>query len=243
MLKIAICDDNKEICIQISDIINNYNKNTLIELKYKVYLTGTDLYQSLASGEKFDLIFLDIELDKTDGITIGKFIRKTLDDQQTQIVYISGLPQYAMELFAVQPLDFLIKPITQSYIFEKINMTLKLIRNKNNFFIYQVGTTQMKIPITEIIYFESIGRQIKIHHKNGTEMFYSKLDKIEASLSNYSFLRIHKSYLVYFPCIRGINQRYIILPDGTKLSISRSQQKEVTEKLIKINTEGIISWN
>ena len=57
------------------------------------------------------MLFLDIELITTDGIQVGKFIREELKNLETTIIYISSKSSYAMQLFQVQPLGFLIKPL------------------------------------------------------------------------------------------------------------------------------------
>ncbi len=69
----------------------------------------------MAGGEYFGLIFLDIEMQYVNGIEAGKIIREKMKDELTKIVYISGSDNYAMELFQVRPLDFLIKPISKDY--------------------------------------------------------------------------------------------------------------------------------
>lgn len=75
------------------------------------------MYQFICEGACFDIVFLDIELPKISGIDIGKKIRDEMHDETTKIVYISGKDSYAMGLFDVRPLNFLIKPI-------KINFAL-----------------------------------------------------------------------------------------------------------------------
>lgn len=66
----------------------------------------------MADGH-LDILFLDIELFKMTGIEIGHYIRNELDDMGLQLIYISGQPSYAQQLFKTQPMDFLVKPITQ----------------------------------------------------------------------------------------------------------------------------------
>ncbi len=62
---------------------------------------------------EYDILFLDIELFRMTGIEAGDFIRNRLEDRSMQIIYISGKSSYARELFKTQPMDFLVKPITQ----------------------------------------------------------------------------------------------------------------------------------
>ncbi|MEL7568552.1 MAG: response regulator [Dehalobacterium sp.] len=86
-------------------------------MEIEVFFSGEKLYQFICEGACFDIVFLDIELPKISGIDIGKKIRDEMHDETTKIVYISGKDSYAMGLFDVRPLNFLIKPI-------KINFAL-----------------------------------------------------------------------------------------------------------------------
>ncbi len=61
------------------------------------------------SSNTLDALFLDINLDTTDGIQVGNFIREKLDNYETKIVYISADSSYAMELFRQQPIAFFAK--------------------------------------------------------------------------------------------------------------------------------------
>lgn len=107
MLRIAICDDEITICSHIENIIMEYSKYFVI----KVFYTGEQLVDYIEQGNKFDLIFLDIELNLLNGIQVGKKIRQDMNDYITKIVYISGKNCYDRELFDVQPLNFIPKPI------------------------------------------------------------------------------------------------------------------------------------
>lgn len=81
-----------------------------------------------------DLIFLDIELLDLDGIVVGRYIREELENRDIQIVYISCKGQYAQQLFKMQPMDFLVKPILQKQIDETMELAIKII-DKNNMFL------------------------------------------------------------------------------------------------------------
>ncbi len=78
------------------------------------YLKGEEYLKFLAEEAPVDLLFLDIKFeDGMDGIAVGKELRADLKNEITQIVYISGLESYAMQLFQNRPMDFLLKPVKQ----------------------------------------------------------------------------------------------------------------------------------
>ena len=73
-----------------------------------------------------DILYLDIELFEVSGIDAGIFIRKQMENHTMQIIYISGKQSYAQQLFKVQPMDFLVKPIEEEKIEETLALALRL---------------------------------------------------------------------------------------------------------------------
>lgn len=72
MYNIGICDDEKDTCAQIADMVYEYGRKENVEIMVSVWNTGEALYQDLADKKPIDLLFLDIELVSTSGIQIGK---------------------------------------------------------------------------------------------------------------------------------------------------------------------------
>lgn len=129
VFQIGICDDEKETCTVLENMLWQYGEKHGIKAEISVWYTGESLCDFLTQGNLVDLLFLDIELISTDGIQVGNYIREELKNLETIIVYISSKSSYAMKLFEVQPLGFLIKPLKADQI-EKI--LLKSIPSLSN---------------------------------------------------------------------------------------------------------------
>ena len=84
-----------------------------VKFDINIWYTGEELCEYLRQNNTLDLLFLDIELISTDGIKVGNFIREEMENMETDIIYISSNSSYAMNLFRIQPIDFLIKPLTE----------------------------------------------------------------------------------------------------------------------------------
>lgn len=118
MYRIGICDDDKELCSGLEEQIYHIAKELSVKAEVEVWYSGESILKDLENGTQLDLIFLDIELIHKNGISVGKFIRGEMEDMQTHIVYISSKQSYAMQLFKIQPLDFLIKPVSDEQLKE-----------------------------------------------------------------------------------------------------------------------------
>lgn len=98
-------------------------------------------------GTHFDLIFLDIEL--MNGITAGKKIRDELCDEKIYAVFISGKQEYAMELFDVRPLHFLVKPIEKKQVVGIVNKATELSKTHYDYFEFQTDNAQIEYVFHE----------------------------------------------------------------------------------------------
>lgn len=93
---------------------------------------------------------------------IGKYIRKKLENNVAQIVYISSKKSYAMELFENRPFDFLIKPLTEEAIKKVLNNYLNVYGDRGLFFTYQKSRSTYNIELSKIMYFERNKRKITV---------------------------------------------------------------------------------
>jgi DNA-binding LytR/AlgR family response regulator len=235
LLNIAICDDDQKIGGQIENFLIQVCGNLHIQFKSDVYFCGEDLCEKLSLGECYDLIFLDIELISTTGIEVGSVIRDKIGDELTQIVYISWNPDYSLELFDINPLNFLIKPITCEDIEKVINKFLKIVGFWSDTFSFMCNYDTFKIKFKNIIYFESFGKKIVLHLKDRKEEFYGKLKEIfDTQLSKYDFLFINQSYIVNFDYVATFQYEQVILTNGTVLLISQPKRKSVRERQLQI---------
>ncbi len=226
MISIAICDDNKEICSQLENILVEYSSSAYLKIDVSVFYSGESLLDFLNQGNSFELIFLDIELGQINGVEVGRQIRKVFKNLDSEIVYISGNDGYDRQLFDVQPLHFIPKPIIAAIVIEDFKLALKRTGCMRRFFKYQKGYDIHKIPINEIIYFESLNRELKIITVSGTDSFYGRLEDVTLNISKYQFLQIHRSYLINYNQVNILRYSEVVMSNGETLPISRAKRQE-----------------
>ena len=174
-------------------------------------------------------MFLDIELAKINGVQVGTKIREEYHDETTQIVYISGKQQYAMELFDSNPLNFLIKPLAYGDIKKVIDKFLKISGFWSDIFTYKIGHDIFRARLGEIMYFQSNGRKIKIFFKDGEDEIYGNLKELyDTQLQKYGFfLFIHRSYIVNYDYVRLFEHEKIVLFNKKELPVAQSRRAEI----------------
>ncbi len=227
-VKIAVCDDEIKLCSLIEEEITKVLKEKNLEFETDVFFSGETLCTEM-NRTKYDIVFLDIELPGMNGVDIGKYIRENLNDNLTQIVYISSKKDYAMELFQIRPMNFLIKPINTSKLNEIIDVFIKLKGGANDIFYYKKGQAEFKEKLFNIMYFLKDGRQVRIYTTQGEDCFYGNLESVYEKVKKHGFLFIHKSYIVNTKYIKVMKYESVIMVDGKILSISQSRRGAIRD--------------
>lgn len=227
MLRIAICDDELIFANELAKYIYQLEKSVCENLEVDIYNDGQSLCSGLSKGKEYDLVFLDIMMPEVDGIDVGTFIRKEILNNFTQIVYVSSDKTYAMELFKVRPMDFLIKPITMENVESVINTAMEIVNGNKKVLTYSIRGESYRTPIRDICYIISRSRKLIVHTNRAEFEFYGKIDDIEVQLKNCQFVRISKSCLVNFMYIKSIRAERVTMINGEELSVSRDRKDEL----------------
>ena len=241
MIKIAICDDDKKACDSLNSLIIKANKELSVKSTIDIFYSTSDLKKSLEKKNSYDLIFLDIEFDDINGIQLGTYIRKTLNDHHQQIVYISGFNSYDRQLFDNQPFNFIPKPFDYKKVKSVLNDYIDIYKHKEELFHFKQKRKQISIPISKIVYFKSYGRKVTVlcidGHKYKSYDFYDKISNINDQLNEYRFLLIHKSFLVQYRYITEFGYKAIKMINDEIFSISQSNRKKIRELRLKWESE------
>ena len=238
MLRIAICDDDKNVCVVLDNILKEITPLRKYGFETEFFHSGEALYKSIQISEyDFDIIFLDIELaSQMNGVYVGNAIRRKFLKESVKIVYISSYESYAMQLFKVRPFDFVKKPLCYEKIEQTVLDIMRIIEQQTEFFFYEIGDEIHKIELYKILYFKSNHRKLTImtydnNLKNNT--FNAQISYIGEKLAKSDFFFIHRSYLVNYHNVAEYKSTRITLINGQSLDITRKFQSTVKEIYLK----------
>lgn len=232
MIRIAIVDDENGVCSYVEKCLLDLSKEYGISIESDVFYSGEELMKAIIEIF-YDVIFLDIKMKNLSGIDVSRLIRETMGNEATQIVYISGNTQYAIDVFEYDPFHFLPKPLSKEKIEKAFFKLMRKLNLKAEAFTYKIGHNTFKVPIKEILYFESRKREIIIHHGSKEDRFYDSLEKIYLQLGKYDFLLIHKSYLINPIHVRKCTYESVEMSNHVVLPISQSKRKEIRGKQLE----------
>ncbi len=228
MIRIAIVDDADVICEAIEAFLNCFSRENKMIIEYDSFCSGSEIIDQL-SKTYYDCIFLDIEIGEMSGIDVSRYLREILKNEITEIIYISSHRQYAIDLFDFDPITFLLKPIDEQMLIKGFTKFLKRLKINEEVFTFKKGRDLHRIPLKDILYFESSDHKIILHTLNDSYNFYDKIERLVALLEPQKFLFVHKSYLVNSKHIQNFEYDTITIDNGEVIPISQSKRKIIRE--------------
>jgi len=239
MTHVAICDDETKTGAELECALIDIFSKLLVKHEVTVFFSGKELCRAIESGAHYDMIFLDIEFapNEINGIEVGRLIRDKYNNYMISIIYMSRVKSYALELFDIQPFNFLIKPLKYEKIDEIIRKYLKVAGFLSKDFTYKIGRDTFKVKIKDIIYLESRDKKMIMHLANGRkEEFYGSIKELhQEQLNRFDFLFIHTSYIVNYDYITALKFNEVLLVDSvTPLPISKHRKNKVRERYYEI---------
>lgn len=242
MLEIAICDDDVIFTGKTEDLLEKLGQRYKIQLDIEVFWDGQELVETIKSGKRFDIIYLDIEMKKMNGLDAANEIR--MIDRESLLIYMTSYESYMPVTFDYRPFQFIVKPI-QIDKFERCFLKAhKEVLQNDSYFQFKYNKINYRILTQNIMYFESRKRVVSIRTQDTAMKFYGKLDDVESAMkeSKLEFLRIHQSFLVNFKYIEEIAYDRIKLTNGQILYISEDKRKKIGQQYCDIAGSGYI-WS
>lgn len=180
----------------------------------------------LKENTTIDLVFSDIAMPEISGIELVK-----LSKGKTAFVMTTSFSEYAVESFDLDVVDYLLKPIS----LERLSKAIHRFENSYNrpdvpsltpsFFVKE-GDEFIKIQIHDIDYIEGLKDYAKIVTGNNFCLALKTLKSIEAALAPYSFMRIHKSYIVPVSKISQYNGKCVLI-NNTEIPVGSSYRENL----------------
>lgn len=230
MLRFAICDDEKEMRMNLSGKI----RAILESLDVRVELCSfADSVTLLAEHKKlhFDAVFLDIEMEGMSGLEAAEKLREQNDG--VRILFVTDHDSMVFQSFQYAPLRFIRKSKLTEELNEAIISVLADINRAQDKYCLETKEGIRQITIQDILYFEVLGHLTTCHTKNGCIELRETLKKIEEDLRMHGFVRTHNSYLVNSRYIEAVEKKAVLLTeDGLRIPLSRQKQEAVKRQLM-----------
>lgn len=226
--KIAICDDMEEDVKYISSAVNKWAEKENITVDIETFPSAESFLFRYAEQKTFDILLLDVEMPSMNGVELAKRIRK--ENDAVQIIFITGYTDYIAEGYEVSALHYLVKPLSETKLFEVLNRAvLKIRKNEKSLFLSLSGE-MVRIPIYEIKYLEVQQNYVTVHSKKDYTV-KKTLGEFERELDE-RFYRMGRSFIVNLSCIDKITKTDVFLSDGSVIPLPRGQYGPLNKAFI-----------
>ena len=234
MIKFAICDDEPLMAQELAGHLADYMKENLITA-YSVssFSDGRALLDAI---DRFDVIFLDIQMEHPDGMETAKLLRRRGD--HSLLVFVTVLKELVFDAFQVEAYDYLLKPLDRARFKQTMERVLRSLDRKTaEDIVIQRGTGCEVVLLSDIVYCEVLGRKIYLHKHDGTVSdYYDKLEDLERRVDG-RFFKCHRSFLVNLDYVRGCQDGQVLLAQGERIPASRLRERELTRALLRYMKE------
>lgn len=179
-----------------------------------------------------DLIFMDIDLPGINGMEAAQILRGY--DEQTPLVFVTNLAQYAIKGYQVDALDFMVKPVAYDDFSLRMDRAMRMVRRTSK------GTVAIPTPdgirvvrLDDVLYVDIVKHDLHYHLAGEPNPLRVRgtITKVAEELAEKDFLKIAASCVINMAQVARIRATSVVMSDGTELFFSRSQRKAALERL------------
>lgn len=214
-MQILIIEDDKFSANILIDLLRQND----VEAQITVADSLRESRQFIAR-KKFDLIFLDVHL----GDGLGTNIINELPSDQ-QIIFITGDPNYALQAFEVNALDYLIKPLDKVR-FKKTIQRLQERDEVERNIVIKADYQFYKVKADDILYVKSSGDYLTVVTEDESYTFFGRLKNFLLKLPEESFRQCHRSYIINLDRVSEFNKSSVMI-GSAEIPISASYKKDI----------------
>lgn len=176
------------------------------------------------------LLFLDINMPRLSGIGLVKAL-----PHPPLVIFTTAYPEYALEGFELEAVDYLLKPISLERFLKAMNKARRLIAAQEvhespSFLLLQADRKLYRVPLEEILYLEAYGDYVKVHTSKQLYVPKTTLNQLEEELPESIFVRVHRSYLIALSKIKYMEGNFVVISEE-KIPVGRSYREELLKRL------------
>ncbi len=186
--------------------------------------------------KKVDLLFLDIQMPEINGFQLLSTLK-----HPPAVIITTAFRDFAPEAFEFAVIDYLLKPITLERVLKAVHKFLDLqsrhtksqvAQASDSFLLIKSDRRQLNVLVSDIAYVESLDNYVKIYFSDRVIVTRESISALEQKLGCFSFVRIHRSYLVNPKLVRTVTNDHVEIL-GKELPFGRSFRNNALEQFFR----------
>ena len=228
MLKIAVCDDSRELLEKVEKDLHEYENVRNTPVTVHTYTNAVDLLDGLKKTD-YDILILDIIMPGFTGMQAAHEIRKF--NEEIKIIFLTSSKEFAIESYSVGAYYYLLKPVLNEKLFSVLDKVVSEITSKQESCVIYTHMGIVNIPFAKIECLEVYNKHLVFHLSDGStkETRGALTDYENVFLERKEFLKIHRSYILNMDYIHSIEAGEITTYSGKIFPVSRLLAKDIKE--------------
>lgn len=219
---VLICDDEPAFGRKVERMTREYFAARGLPLETVLCTRGEEAL-ARPEREQFQLALLDVDLETTNGIALGRQLKQANPD--VVLVYISAYLEFAPEGYTVHAFRYLLKRDIERTLPLCLEAVLAEHARGGRTLTIHLGRSAVELPLDKIYYLESDLRKINVYGEEPHRIlytYYDKLTDLPDEVFENGFLRVGRSTVVNMQYIRQLRNYKVELQNGVELSVSRN---------------------
>lgn len=232
MLRIAICDDRPDQIKKIRGEAERYLAASGTEAVVDTYQNSLVFLEDLPRSGGYDLLLLDICMPGIPGTDVAREVRRR--KEKCEIIFLTTSTEFAVEAFAVDAAQYLVKPFSQEKFDSAMDKAMSLLQRKRQHWVtVKLRNGEIRtLDLDTIDFIESFSHTQRISLVDGQQLearqTLAELSELLEQAASGQFFSPYKGYLVNQKQIRSIVDQQILLSSGRAIPIPRRNSKEIT---------------
>ena len=226
-ITIAVVEDDDHDRAKLKKCLNRYAEEKTLRIHIREFTDGEDLVTDYAAD--YDLILMDIEMQFLNGMKAAEKVREM--DRDVLLIFITNMPQYAIEGYKVRAMDYMLKPLSYFSFAESMNRVLPQMKeDEKEYITIALRGGKMRLEVNRICYVEVQDHDIIYNTKDGKFISKGTMKELEAQLNPDKFCRCNRCYLVNLDYVENY-QGTDVKVNGDLIQVSRGRRKSFLDAL------------
>lgn len=224
MLLLAIVDDDPKDSAALSALVASYFQQNGRHYMFRVFNAPLDF---IRSTESYDIVFMDIRMDKLDGLEVARIMRKI--NTNSVLIFVTHMAQLAIKGYEVDALDFIVKPADQfsiNYVLDKA--IARLENTQSTMLAVKTADSIVSLSSNDIMYVEVFDHNLVYHTVKGNYDVRGRLSDVVKKLDPKRFIVCNRSFVVNLRYVSSVCNDHLVI-DGTEISVSKTHRKEIMQ--------------